>query len=91
MNIHDFCVYCLTDEPPYFTAPKPDGTEIVDVAESVSIGFDVMTLRGGDPEGDNLTFSLLTHTDVFSVDGSELKTSVLLDYETLSSYVVGVK
>ena len=64
------------------------------VVENAAWGTTVGTLSATDPEGGALTYTLLSHTDIFTIDISSgtptLATKVVLDYETASSYAVEI-
>ncbi len=62
------------------------------VAESAAIGTTIATLSGYDPDGDSLTFSLVSDADgLFGISNGKLVVKKTLDFETASQHAVTIK
>ncbi|RDI62283.1 calcium-binding protein [Microvirga subterranea] len=64
----------------------------INFSESKAVGSQVTTLFSSDPDGDTLTFSLVTNAGgLFRLDGSKLILAGALDYETATKHTITVK
>jgi Ca2+-binding RTX toxin-like protein len=63
-----------------------------EIAENEPVGTTVGTLTTTDPDtGDSFTYTLLSGSEYFTIDGDLLKTLVEFDYEAQSSYSVEIE
>ncbi|XP_071099221.1 protocadherin-16-like [Haliotis cracherodii] len=73
----------LTDEPPLFNSPSPDGNEALVIPEDTAQYQAVYVLGGTDPEDDEITFATDTpNTNYFQVYYGYIYLMETLDYET---------
>lgn len=64
----------------------------INFSESKAVGSQVTTLFSSDPDGDTLTFSLVTNAGgLFRLDGSKLILAGALDYEAATKHTITVK
>ncbi|MCB5174705.1 hypothetical protein [Microvirga lenta] len=64
----------------------------INFSESKAVGSQVTTLFSSDPDGDTLTFSLVTDAGgLFTLDGNKLILAGALDYETATKHTITVK
>ncbi|MCB8819167.1 cadherin domain-containing protein [Microvirga rosea] len=62
------------------------------VLESAGPGTEIGTLFGSDPDGDTLTYSLVSNAGgLFRLDGSDLILNGTLDYETAKQHAITVR
>lgn len=63
----------------------------INVSESRAVGSQVTTLFSSDPDGDTLTYSLVTNPGgLFALDGNKLILVGALDYETATKHTISV-
>ena len=78
--------------PPVFTNVATDGSTTATVLEDAAVEDVIMTLTATDPDGDPLTYSLVTVSAEFKLVGQELRVkAAVLDYEATQSYVLTVR
>lgn len=79
----------LTNGAPSNISPSISPTNF---SESKPVGSQVTTLFSSDPDGDTLTYSLVTNAGgLFRLDGSKLILAGTLDYETATTHTITVK
>ncbi|WP_262027695.1 cadherin domain-containing protein [Microvirga sp. Mcv34] len=84
-----------SEDPPPPANHAPTHIELTDysVPENTEAGTVVSLLRGHDPDGDVLTYSLVTPSTAFAIDGDELivADAGALDYETTAFHTLVIR
>jgi Ca2+-binding RTX toxin-like protein len=79
----------LTNGAPRQVFPSISPTN---VSESAAVGSRVTTLSSSDPDGDTISYSLVTDAGgLFRLNGRELLVNRALDYETATQHTISVK
>ncbi len=82
-------IVALTNGAPSNISPS---ISPINFSESKAVGSQVTTLFSSDPDGDTLTFSLVTDAGgLFRLDGSKLILAGALDYEAATKHTITVK
>jgi Ca2+-binding RTX toxin-like protein len=72
-------------------APTSVGLSRTTAAEDSGLGSTVATLQGSDPDGDALSYSLVSNpNNMFSISGTNLVLNRALDFETATSHTIQI-
>ncbi|MET0531111.1 MAG: cadherin domain-containing protein [Microvirga sp.] len=73
------------------SVPAAIGLSRSTVAEDAAVGNTIATLQGVDPDGDTLTYSLVSNpNNMFSISGTSLVLNRPLDFESTTSHTIQV-
>ncbi|XP_041349528.1 protocadherin alpha-13-like [Gigantopelta aegis] len=76
---------------PTFDNIATDGSTRVSISESAGTGSSVFQVQATDPEGDTITYSLVSPPANFKITGQEIQVDTALDFETTQNYVLQVQ
>lgn len=67
-------------------------SQVFSLSENNEVGFEIGTVNAGDPDGDDITYSISDGDGVFSIDANTgvLTTAEIVDYEINSQFILTV-
>ncbi|XP_048252662.1 protein dachsous-like [Haliotis rufescens] len=81
----------IHNTPPVFAAPLPTGSTLIDVHEDSPADKTLLHFLCEDNEGDNITYSLKSHGDLFHINNASLILTRPLDYEKERRYTIKIE